>query len=212
MVLATATTQATQTDTASATALTTTLTFVTRGYQTATVTTTTTVTVTPTPVSLACQGVPSSYIQETFAGIPQVLHADVQNGMSGIYGSAQWVANATATGGPDRRRFHIDASGNVNFRTSSLVTTLYINTASAGNTLSVRPQLILESQFDYYVGIGQPYARLKGCADPATGELLLTIAGRTNILYCSGQFWMSSGSGSDTGLSCVRAFPKLVVA
>jgi len=133
-----------------------------------------------------------------------------RTGMSGIYGNGRWTAPGSVTNQPDRLLFDIDASGNISLVTSGLPTVWYINTTLVGTAASVQPQLLLKSQFDYYVGASQRYVAVKGCADQATGDLLLNVSGRTNALICDGRFFISSSTGSDVGGTCTRANLKMV--
>jgi hypothetical protein len=42
------------------------------------------------------------------------------------------------------------------------------------------------------------YARVQGCIDPVTKKVSLSGAGRSNLLACGNDAYLSSGSGSDT--------------
>jgi hypothetical protein len=55
-------------------------------------------------------------------------------------------------------------------------------------------------------------ARVRGCVNSVTGELTIEAAGRTNILYCGAQLWISAGAGEDInrGSPCVPMYPKIV--
>jgi hypothetical protein len=40
-------------------------------------------------------------------------------------------------------------------------------------------------------------AHLKGCVDPVTGELTVNAGGRTQMMNCGSQLWMSNNLGVD---------------
>jgi hypothetical protein len=54
------------------------------------------------------------------------------------------------------------------------------------------------------------YAYLKGCVDPLTGELTVNAGGRTQMMNCGSQLWMSNtlGVGVNRG-GCTQMFPTL---
>jgi len=54
---------------------------------------------------------------------------------------------------------------------------------------------------------------IKACVNSLTGELTMNAGGRTQMLICGGQLWMSETLGSDINRGgCTQMFPTIVPA
>jgi hypothetical protein len=71
--------------------------------------------------------------------------------------------------------------------------------AVVGNAAQVKSQVSLGT-FSY----------LKGCVNPLTGELTVTAGGRTQMMNCGAQLWMSNNLGVDVNRGgCTQMFPTI---
>jgi hypothetical protein len=84
----------------------------------------------------------------------------------------------------------------------------YMSTASSGSNW---PQLNTAQAVNAAVSNGGAVTKIRGCVNSLTGELTLDAAGRTNILFCGQQLWMSAGDGADVnrGAPCVKMTPMV---
>jgi len=181
-----------------------------------TVTSTTTQTVQPQPT---CR--PGSEVGPFFATVteqgssPLLLSGSMPNCLSGSLG---WNYAPTSTLPRIRNEFifKIDDDGYLvlayNIPPYSYNYAVYVSTRS--DTGSNWPQVGVKASIDANIANGIKVARVKGCVNSVTGELTLDAAGRTNILFCGWQAWMSFGAGDDVnrGAACVKMFPKVSAA
>ncbi|KAK3898757.1 hypothetical protein C8A05DRAFT_37646 [Staphylotrichum tortipilum] len=210
----TATTAATAVDTVSLTAtiaITETATFST----TVTVTETVTETVEPQATCRPGSEVGPFYATATeFGGSPLQFYANMLNALSG---GLNWTPGTTSTSPSAKNKyiFKIDADGylalGLNLPPYTFDYIVYMSTASA--TGSNWPQVGTRASVENSIALGGKVTKLKGCVNSVTGELTLDAAGRTNILYCGAQVWMSFGAGEDINRgTCVKMFPKVSAA
>lgn len=85
--------------------------------------------------------------------------------------------------------------------------------ATSASSGSLVPRLGISSSVESQMAAGLPLAFVNACVDTATGELQLDAVGRTQILWCGGQVWLSNTLGSDiVGRgTCVQMFPTVVM-
>ncbi|VBB79530.1 Putative protein of unknown function [Podospora comata] len=200
----------TQTETASVTA--TAVTTVTGNVLVMGSTTTVTSTITSTVVAPAerCSNVANfNAVATDSANSQRYLFSQLNNGMAGLYGSMDW-ASAPVEPVIDVYKMYkwvLDEEG--------YLATLYLvgqstykvsAWVSPGSAASVRLQARTGAEYS-----PANYIRVKGCVSTATGELTLDVGGRKSILLCgNNQVFLSSGDGSDTGLSCTRMYPRAI--
>lgn len=86
-------------------------------------------------------------------------------------------------------------------------TMTYYMYAGLGTSGSLFPQIASQAIVAAGVAAGVR-AYITGCVNSVTGALTLSTAGRSEILWCSGELWMSNNEGSDVGgRQCVEVFP-----
>ncbi|KAK4158729.1 hypothetical protein QBC43DRAFT_363631 [Cladorrhinum sp. PSN259] len=156
---------------------------------TATVTSTTVQNTVAAPVETCRSNVGNFRVSFTTSST-QYMYADTQNGMSGIYCSVRWVAPPPSSANAAtlaKYSWYLDASG--------FLSTTYANSF----------KLISGAEFS-----PSSYLLVEGCVSPATGKLTLAAGPRKNILSCGGRMYISGGTGSDTGLPCVKVQPSIV--
>ncbi|KAM7198737.1 hypothetical protein V8F20_006052 [Naviculisporaceae sp. PSN 640] len=142
---------------------------------------------------------------------PLNIYANLLNGLTG---GLTWNAasSSTAAGVQNKYIWALDEAGRLNVAYNVPPYTYkyyaYMSTASAGSNW---PQVMTESVVAAQVNAGAAITYLTGCVDSVTGELTLNAAGRTKILWCGSQLWMSySSTGEDINRgTCVQMFPKV---
>ena len=225
----TATTATTEVDTVSVTATTyTATTSVTESAEvsaTATMTVTDTVTETVTPPSASC--LPLRDGQRTLVGpfraratdynaTPLLIHANLTDG---AFGGVTWDT-ATTSISPSEQNLYIWQLNVHNNLVLAYNVPPYMNAYLAYVATSSSGSLFVQIADPYKLGaldsngfVGVVGAPVKGCINSVTGELTLNAAGRTNILWCGQQLWMSAGGGEDVNRGpCVQMHPTISVA
>jgi hypothetical protein len=122
------------------------------------------------------------------------------------------------TSGEDVNLFSwtIDSNGDIQSKTtvggSEVIIYLYtVTTPGAPATGSLSLGSAEKRYFDGGVAAGAPFVRVKACVDPETQELYLSVAGRTQILYCENGSYMSNTLGADlAGRRCFQMFPTII--
>jgi hypothetical protein len=134
------------------------------------------------------------------------------NSLTGQNGNFFWYPN-TASSQPGLKNKYIlsvDNDGHLQLASNlppySDKFDAYVNTASSG---SLWLQFATKASVDSSISGGSPFSRIKACVDSVTGELHLAAAGRTQILYCGVQLWLSNNMGADRG-ACTQMFPLIV--
>jgi hypothetical protein len=217
-VSVTATSAATQVDTVLVTA---TVSVTESAVVSTTITVTETVTETVTPSGPTCK--PASEIapfkaeatQYLYNGSPVYMYANLVNTLSGGI-TWQPPSSSTSPGVRNRYIWKFDADGYLALAYNVPPYTYeYVGfVAIASNIVTVWPQVGNRAHVENLIA-QRPgvYARIKGCVNSETGELTLEAAGRTNILWCGAQMWLSSGAGEDINRgTCVKMFPKVIAA
>lgn len=82
----------------------------------------------------------------------------------------------------------------------------YVSSTGTGSMLAVVGQA---ASVQTLVNTGT-YAYLKGCVDPVTGEFTVNASGRTQMMICGLQLWMSNNLGVDVNRGvCTQMFPTI---
>ncbi len=82
----------------------------------------------------------------------------------------------------------------------------YVSATGTGSALAVVAQAATVKNF---VNSGNS-AYLKGCVNPLTGKLTVTAGGRTQMMNCGAQLWMSNNLGVDVNRGgCTQMFPTI---
>ncbi|KAK4039372.1 hypothetical protein C8A01DRAFT_36670 [Parachaetomium inaequale] len=217
-VSATATTAATQVDTILVTA---TVSATESAVVSTTMTVTETVTETVTPSGPTCKPVSevapfkaeaSEYL---YNGSPMHLYANMINAVTG---GIAWQLPSSSTSPAVRNKFvwKLDADGYLvlayNVPPYAYEYVAYVGFSNNYGTIwpQVGPRVNVENSIRQRPDV---YAKIKGCVNSETGELSLNAAGRTNILWCGAQMWMSFGAGEDINRgTCVKMYPKVIAA
>ncbi|KAK4129916.1 hypothetical protein BT67DRAFT_446204 [Trichocladium antarcticum] len=197
-VLVTATVQATETAIASS-------------VVTLTETTTTTV----VPAAPTCKApleiTPFKTPATDYGSAPLQIYANLLNGLTG---GITWQAASTSTAASAQNKYiwAINSFGYLvlanNVPPYSYQYAAYTSTSAGGSNW---PQVNTEASVASQILNGAKIARIKGCINSITGELTLDAAGRTNILWCGQQLWMSYGGGEDINRGvCTKMYPKAV--
>jgi hypothetical protein len=88
---------------------------------------------------------------------------------------------------------------------------IYYPFVQTGSTGSLWPQVEPSTNLNNAIANGAAVSKIKACVDSVTGELHLDAAGRTQILYCGVQLWMSNNLGADINRGgCTQMFPITV--
>lgn len=140
------------------------------------------------------------------AGGDLYMYAETSGSPGGVSGSARWVApptSSTNAGDLYKYQWYVDESGflAMTYGSGTLKLTAWVPTAATSPSV-----LLLVSS-----SVGNPsiYTKVPACVSSVTGALTLSAAGRTNILMCGQNLYLSSGTGSDTGYACTRMSPKI---
>ncbi|KAG7293192.1 hypothetical protein NEMBOFW57_003238 [Staphylotrichum longicolle] len=179
-----------------------------------TVTETTTTTVAPAATCSAPSAVGAFKAAATEQGGQSLLmYADILNG---VVGPLMWKPDSPSPVLNIKNKYiwKLDADGSLALASNIPPFTVnylaYVSTTTAAASLwvQVQPRADVESLVASGYGV-----KLKGCVDPATGELTLDVNGRKNILWSVGQFYVSSGDGSDLRRGeCTKMHPKIQAA
>jgi hypothetical protein len=140
-----------------------------------------------------------------------VLHI-YANMLNGLHGGITWNTLFTSGAAAIQNRYiwALDSDGYLglayNIPPYTTKYTAYMSTASPGSNW---PQVNTAQAVNAQVANGAPTTKIRGCVNSVTGELTLDAAGRTNILFCGQQLWMSAGDGADInrGAPCVKMTP-----
>lgn len=209
------TTSSTETDIATATdttvIITDTLTIAVTSTTLATVTSTAIPTASPSPV---CS---TGSVRAFRAHATQYGDSDLYmyaNTPDYVNGAVIWNANTAATAPTLKNRYiwAIDSAGYLYMAYQTppynYIDYAYVNTATSG---SVWPQVARQTVVENSIANGASVSKIKACVDSVTGELHLNAAGRTQILWCGAQMWMSNTLGSDINRGeCTQMFPTIV--
>ncbi|KAM7185108.1 hypothetical protein V8F33_012617 [Rhypophila sp. PSN 637] len=141
---------------------------------------------------------------------PLNIYANLLNGLTG---SITWQAASGSSAASVQNKYiwSLDEEGRLNVAYNVPPYTYkyyaYMSTASPGSNW---PQVNTEASVSSQVNGGAPVTYITGCVDSVTGELTLNAAGRTQMMYCGQQLWMSSNLGTDVNRGvCVQMFPKV---
>ncbi|KAK3326050.1 hypothetical protein B0H66DRAFT_616880 [Apodospora peruviana] len=142
---------------------------------------------------------------------PLNIYANLLNGLTG---GLTWNAASASTAAAVQNKYiwALDAAGRLNVAYNVPPYTYkyyaYMSTATQGSNW---PQVNTEASVASQVNSGAAVTYLVGCVDSVTGELTLNAAGRTHILYCGSQLWMSyTSTGEDSGRgTCTEMFPRV---
>lgn len=147
-----------------------------------------------------------------YSGQDEYIYANLLNGLTG---GLTWnlASTSTSTSVQNKYIWAIDAAGHLglayNVPPYSYKYTVYMSTASSGSNW---PQVNTKTAVDAQVAAGAAVTYVNACVDGLTGELKLNAAGRTQILWCGQQLWMSNTLGSDINRgTCVQMFPTVVM-
>ncbi|KAK3484988.1 uncharacterized protein B0T23DRAFT_53804 [Neurospora hispaniola] len=181
---------------------------------TATVTAIETATLAPEPVQPVCQINTGAFrAMTTFNNNDLYMYANMLNGLTG---GLVWQTGSTnpSPAIQPRYNFALDSEGSLYLHDKIAPYTytyyVYISTANSGSNW---PQVNTKESIESAIAQGGRISKIKGCVNPATGELTLQDSiGRQNILWCGSQVWLSAGLGEDVnrGGACVQQFPKVV--
>ncbi|KAG7291304.1 hypothetical protein NEMBOFW57_001317 [Staphylotrichum longicolle] len=208
-VSVTATTAATEVDTVFITA-TTAVTESAAVSTTVTITQTVTQTVAPVPSCKPFSEVGAFKAIATETGSPLLMYASLVNGITGGI-TWQQASSSTAAAIQNKYIWGLDSNGYLtvayNIPPYTYKYYAYMSTGAPGSNW---PQIGTEASVTNSINAGAKMTRIKGCVNSVTGELTLDAAGRTNILYCGQQLWMSAGAGEDINRgTCIKMFPKV---
>jgi len=82
----------------------------------------------------------------------------------------------------------------------------YVSATGTGSVIAVVENA---AQVKSQVSLGT-FSYLKGCVNPLTGELTVTAGGRTQMMNCGAQLWMSNNLGVDVNRGgCTQMFPTI---
>ncbi|KAK0609939.1 hypothetical protein B0T17DRAFT_621233 [Bombardia bombarda] len=211
---ATASSTSTEVETATATVATTT-TIVTSFTATASETVTVTTTVSPAGTCIPpAQVAPFKARATDYGTTPQLLYANMLNALTG---GVTWQTATTSTSASVTNKYiwALDTDSNLylayNIPPYSYVYYAYVSTATTG---SLWPQVNTKTSIESSIKNGGKVEYVKGCVNSATGVISLSAAGRTNMLWCGQQMWMSTGLGEDVnrGGACTLMKPSFVKA
>ncbi|KAM7220282.1 hypothetical protein V8F06_004248 [Rhypophila decipiens] len=145
-----------------------------------------------------------------YSSTPLNIYANLLNGLTG---GITWQAALSSTSASVQNKYiwTLDEEGRLNVAYNVPPYTYkyyaYMSTASSGSNW---PQVNTEASVRSQVNAGQAVTYITGCVDSVTGELTLNAAGRTQIMWCGQQLWMSSNLGTDINRGvCVQMFPKV---
>lgn len=187
--------------------------------QTVSVTDTTLVTVTQTATPSAsvsvCSAVTGSFraYATQYSGEDEYLYADI---LTGVSGPLIWDQLSSSTDPVIANRYiwAIDDDGHLGLANAippyTYLYSVYVeDTATDG---SLFPQLATTTMIAEEIAASQSIAYVNACVDQGTGELQLDGAGRTQILLCEDEVWLSNTLGSDVNRgTCVQMFPTVVM-
>jgi hypothetical protein len=133
--------------------------------------------------------------------------------VNGLSGGVTWQQGSTSTSTTVQNKYllAIDAQGHLylayNIPPYSYTYYFYVSTASSG---SLWPQVNTQQAIANSIANGGQVAYVNACVNTATNQLQLEAAGRTQMLYCGAQLWMSNTLGSDINRGgCTQMFPTL---
>ncbi|KAK4458970.1 hypothetical protein QBC42DRAFT_313051 [Cladorrhinum samala] len=140
------------------------------------------------------------------AGSDLYMFADTSGSPGGVSGAVKWTGAPTSATNPSdlyKYQWYVDASGflAMTYSTSTLQLTAWVETAATAASVPLR--------VSSSIGSASIYTKVQACVSSVTGALTLDAGGRKNILMCGQNLYVSSGSGSDTGLACTRMYPKI---
>ncbi|KAK3369889.1 hypothetical protein B0H63DRAFT_497141 [Podospora didyma] len=141
---------------------------------------------------------------------PLNIYANLLNGLTG---GITWSAASASTAASVQNKYiwSLDENARLNLAYNVPPYTYkyyaYMSTASPGSNW---PQVNTEASVAAQVNNGGAVTYITGCVDSVTGELTLNAAGRTHILWCGQQLWMSYAKGEDINRGvCVEMFPRV---
>jgi hypothetical protein len=180
---------------------------------TATVTAIETATAAPEPVQVCLTNTAAFRAMTVFNGNTLYMYANVVNQLSG---GLNWQAGSTSTSPAVQPKYNlaVDSQGYLYLHDKiapypMYTYYLYISTNTAG---SQWPQINNQSAIESSIANGGKISKIKGCVNSVTGQLTMQDSlGRSNILYCGAQVWLSSGLGEDVNRGgCYQQFPQAV--
>ncbi|KAK3947473.1 hypothetical protein QBC32DRAFT_84151 [Pseudoneurospora amorphoporcata] len=180
---------------------------------TATVTAIETATAAPEPVQPTCLSNTDAFrAMTTFNGNTLYMYANMLNALTG---GLIWNAGSTSTSQSVQSRYNlaIDSEGYLYLHDKIAPYTytyyLYVSTSNSGSSW---PQINTKDAVNNMIANGSKISKIKGCVNSVTGELTVQDSlGRSNILYCGVQVWLSSTLGEDVNRGgCYQQFPKVV--
>ncbi|KAK3935089.1 hypothetical protein QBC46DRAFT_58518 [Diplogelasinospora grovesii] len=196
----TATTATTETDDVSVTA-------------TTLLTVTTSVSVAPSSASASCLATPTFLALATDYNSSPLYIWDSQGVATS--GTLLWTSASTSTSTAVQQKYiwSIDANGYLYLanKVSPWTYTFYAYVSTAASGSSELAFVASYTTISNTIAAGGAVSFIQACVDSNTGEITMNAAGRTQILYCGVQLWMSSNGGSDINRGgCTEMFPTAV--
>ncbi|CCC12660.1 unnamed protein product [Sordaria macrospora k-hell] len=173
-----------------------------------------TATLAPEPVQPVCQINTDAFrATSKINGNDYYIYANLLNALTG---GTNWQVGSTSNAASIQNRYNIaiDSEGYLylhdNVPPYSYIYYFYISTIN--NAPSNWPQVNTKATVEAQIRAGSQISKIKGCVNPATGELTLQDSvGRNNILWCGAQMWLSRGLGEEINRGvCQQVFPKVV--
>ena len=183
---------------------------------TTTVIATETATLAPEPVQPVCQINTDAFrAKSNINGNDLYIYAMMLNTVNGV---ANWQPGSTSTSPNAQNRYNLAIDSEGYLYLHDIVPPyawkyyFYINDLNNLNVPSNLIQLNSEAVVKSQAAAGNGIRMIKGCMNPATGELTLQDSvGRKNILWCGNQVWLSRGLGEEVNRGvCQQVFPKVV--
>jgi hypothetical protein len=177
------------------------------------VTVTTTRSEEPAPVSTGVCGPYTGPFKAlaTYQGSNLYIYANLLNGMTG---GLAWNSGSASTAASIQNKYiwALDSQSRLylayNVPPYNHVYYAYMSTASGGSNW---PQVNTQSAVAAQIAAGAAISYVTGCVNSLTGQLELNAAGRTQILWCGQQLWMSNTLGRDINRGvCTQMFPTVV--
>lgn len=168
-------------------------------------------TVTTTPIA-TCTGHTGAFRAVATQYNSQSLYI-YANLLNGLIGGVTWQQGSTSTAASVQNKYilAIDDNGHLhvayNVPPYTYTYYFYVSTSSSG---SVWPQVEPKANVESAIANGAKITYVNACVNSETNQLELEAGGRTQILYCGAQLWMSNTLGSDINRGgCTQMFPTL---
>jgi hypothetical protein len=180
--------------------------------ETSSVTTTVSATVTQT-VSTCLKGAALGPFKASITEVNSNTYFMYANLLNGLTGGFNWQVGSTSTASSIQNRYiwSLDEQGRLylanNVPPYNYNYYAYMSTYSSGSNW---PQIGTQQSVAAQIANGASITYLTGCVDSVTGELTLNAGGRTHILWCGAQMWMSYSKGEDINRgTCIEVHPHV---